>query len=640
MPEFFSNIGFSINKVISSILAAIFAFSMQTGLYKPTATPTFEEPEAVEMIEITDDYVIVTSPSATDAEKTAASELQKYLMQISGINFPIVNDSTSNDKEIIVGITNREGTLYTVDRAALGNEGVFIKTVGDDLVLTGGALRGTLYAVYTFLEDYLGCRWYTKELIVVPEAEKIMIPEEIDYTHVPVLEYRETDWISPRDKQWSVANKLNGLVYSPVDSADVGGGMGYAGSFAHTMQTVFNPTVMAANPEIKAIGEETGKPTEEHPCLSHPKTMEIMLNWVYAQLNANPNRQIVSVTHPDNQNYCVCDKCKAVYKEEGSPSGMMLRFVNSIADSVKAKYPGRPVLVDTFAYQYTRQVPAVTKPRDNVIVRLCSIECCFVHALDDPKCDRNVDFIKDLKDWKEICEHLYIWDYTTNYSNFNGPFNNWAVMQPNMKVFTSNNVVGIYEEGNYQARESNGEFGHLRSYILAKLLWDAEVDVNRITIEFCNAYYGDAAPYVLKYLTLATSKAGTTKNLLKEKHMGIFDNVANAPNMDLNQLDISYIDTLWADAKKVETLDEAQLFNVKLSEISWRVWKSTKGTREFSFLTKFVSNQELYNDMKELGITRICEGSEGLMAQAPYFMDPPGRWSEGKVPDFPAGKYY
>lgn len=641
MLEYLNSFSLTVYKLISAILALSFTFSMTTGIYKETPAPTLEEKEVVEMMEITNDYVIVTNATATASERTAANDLQKYLRQICGQTFPIVNDSTTNAKEIVVGITNREGSLYTLDRAALGNEGVFIKTVGNDIVITGGTLRGTLYAVYTFLEEYLDCRWYTKDLIVIPEKDILEIPKEIDYTFVPSLEYRETDWISPRDKQWSYANKVNGLVYSPIGGADTGGGVGYAGSFAHTMQTVFNPTLMASNTDIWAIGEETGKPTEEHPCLSQPKTKQIMLDWVFAQLNANPTRQIVSVTHPDNQNYCICDACKAVYAEEGSTSGMMIRFVNDIADAVKAKYPTRDVSVDTFAYQYTRKVPSKTVPRDNVIVRLCSIECCFVHALDDERCERNADFVKDLKNWKEICKHLYIWDYTTNYSNYNGPFNNWAVMQPNMKTFVENNVVGIYEEGNYTAWEANGEFANLRSYILAKLMWDADADVNRIMIEFCNAYYGDASPYILKYLTLVTSRSGQNHSVKQSlEHMGIFENVANEGVMNLSQNDISYIDTIWADAKKVETLSEEQLKNVRLSEISWRVWKSTKGTREFGFMTVYASNEQLYKDMKELGITRISEGAEGLLAEKPYFLDPPGRWSTGRVPDFPPGWYY
>lgn len=630
-----------INSFLSGFFSLLFLFSSSVGLWKEPETPKLQPQEVVEMMELTNDYVIVTSANATAAERNAAETLQSYLRQMSGTTLPIVLDSESHEKELVVGVTSREGSLYTVDRASLGNEGVFIKTIGDSVVITGGTLRGTLYAVYTFLEDYLGCRWFTKDLQVIPEVDALKIPAEIDYTHVPVLEYRETDWISPRDREWSIANKLDGLVYSPVSDEAAGGGMGYAGSFAHTLQGgLITNADYDAFPETQALGVKSGGRTKDHPCLSSEKTYEIVLNNVFAWLDQNPNRQIISVTQPDNENYCVCDACRAVYNAEGSPAGLMLRFVNRIADAVAERYPARDIAVDTFAYQYTRKAPSTTVPRDNVIVRLCSIECCFAHTLDDASCERNTEFVQDLRDWSEVCNRLYIWDYTTNYSNYNGPFNNWAVMQPNMKVFVENNVVGIYEEGNYQAAESNGEFGDLRSYILAKLLWDADTDVTRHMIEFCNAYYGEATEYILRYLTLVTEKAGS-KNLWGQvQHMGIFENVGNDGVMKLNVNDITYIDSLWADAKAVSTLSEDQLFHVRRSEISWRYWKAYKKTREFNIVQYSSSAKELYDDMKEMGISRIREGEKGVLAEKPYFMDPPGRWNVGGVPSFPPGMYY
>ena len=40
-----------------------------------------------------------------------------------------------------------------------------IRTVGDNLILTGGRPRGTLYAVYEFLERPVGCHWLDRETI-------------------------------------------------------------------------------------------------------------------------------------------------------------------------------------------------------------------------------------------------------------------------------------------------------------------------------------------------------------------------------------------------------------------------------------------------------------------------------------------
>ena len=62
----------------------------------------------------------------------------------------------------------------------------------------------------------------------------------------------------------------------------------------------------------------------------------------------------------------------AADEEEYSPSGSMIRFVNKVAEHFEKDYPN--LMIHTFAYQYIRKPPEQTKPRDNVVVQICSIE--------------------------------------------------------------------------------------------------------------------------------------------------------------------------------------------------------------------------------------------------------------------------
>ena len=138
-------------------------------------------------------YRIVISETATEAEKNAARVLSGYLERISSAKFETVTDSTApTDKEIVVGVTNRDGEIG-IDRSGYGDDGVRILTSGDKLFLTGGEKSGAIYAVYTFLEDYLGCRWFTTELTVIPETVRMELPP-IDYSYVPPFRLRQTYW--------------------------------------------------------------------------------------------------------------------------------------------------------------------------------------------------------------------------------------------------------------------------------------------------------------------------------------------------------------------------------------------------------------------------------------------------------------
>lgn len=623
-----------IQKITAFFASVILLFStcICGEVYPPdeAADNTYFTPEGQTMTLIengSSEYKIVRGENASPSEVTAANKLAGYLEQISGYEMAVVTDATQKSgKEIIVGKTNREGERYRIRPNDLGTDGYYIVTVGSDLVIAGGEQRGTLYGVYAFLEYYLNCRWFTKDLIKVPQSSTVVIPASINLVEKPYLEYRETDWISPRDIEYSIANRQNGNIYRYL-SPENGGNFGYAGNrFAHTLTTsiVAANTYFADHPEYYAMGTD-GCRTSDQLCLTNPDTLQVAISEVLALIRSHPNAQIVSVTQHDNQNYCQCEKCKAIDKEEGAHSGTLLRFVNAIADAVKAEGYDN-VKIDTFAYQYTRSAPKKTVPRDNVIIRFCTIECCFSHPI--AECSEAADMRQDLADWKAICKTLYVWDYTTNYANFLGPFPDFGVIQQNLQYFVENNVVGVYEEGNYQAAESNGEFAELRAYLLSKLLWNPYIDMDKAMNEFLEAYYGAGWKSIRKYIDMTTANTGRT-TFLGQQHMHIFTQMSSDSVLYLNRNQIDYCNSLWADAfDKASTADE--ITHLRLSEISWRYWKACKKIQEFSRFQHpdkwQASNEQLYNDMVELGISRIREGGNGKLTDTPDFTKTPNTW--------------
>ena len=115
-----------------------------------------------------------------------------FLQEMTGAKLPIVSDQQpQGPKEIILGDNAHLRKLgVAIDLAALGNEGYVIRTVGDNLVIAGGQLRGNMYGVYGFLEDHLGCRWFAPGVSRIPKSPRLAIGP-IDDRQVPALEYRE-----------------------------------------------------------------------------------------------------------------------------------------------------------------------------------------------------------------------------------------------------------------------------------------------------------------------------------------------------------------------------------------------------------------------------------------------------------------
>ena len=104
-----------------------------------------------------EDMPIVLPANVTDVEKTAAKELQHYLKEMTGTNSSILTEGIQVESAIYLGATKfaKENNVTFTDKNHQG-EGWAIKAIGNNLVLTGGDIRGSLYAVYHLLEDVFG----------------------------------------------------------------------------------------------------------------------------------------------------------------------------------------------------------------------------------------------------------------------------------------------------------------------------------------------------------------------------------------------------------------------------------------------------------------------------------------------------
>ena len=424
--------------------------------------------------------VKIISNGQTPAEATAAAELQKYLEQRA----VVINDEVGFPITLVLDETLGDDSFKITASTATGeNQG---------MIIAGGNGRGVLYGVYNFLQEFAGFRAYTPDLELFLNDDDIVIWDGVLLEYHPVFEMRMNDWYRyyyepvkqsqlERMPYWYVKNGVN-IAHGNWStwSGDLGYSWDYGGLFVHT------------------IGKLTGK-TGANPCMCDESLYETALASIRRILAEKPETTIISVSQNDTTNRCTCEKCAAVDAEEGSPSGLWIRFVNRIAVALEDEYPN--LVIDTLAYQHTQAAPKVTKPHPNVCVRLCSFKCHFTHPLTDPNCEANKTFVKDLEDWSKICDRIYVWDYTTNYRYYIATYATVDVFRENMQFFAEHNVKGMYPQGNYQT--ISGEFGELRAYLLAKLMWDpymTEEEYNGHMNEFLAAYYGEGWEYIRMYI--------------------------------------------------------------------------------------------------------------------------------------------
>jgi hypothetical protein len=348
-----------------------------------------------------------------------------------------------------------------------------------------------MYGVFEFLERELGCRWYTPGVQAIPKRNELKFVW-LDHAEKPGVRVRNDFYYEAFEPIWATRNKMNGA----MGYREQPGGIESYWS-VHTFFPLMPPAeFFKKHPEYYSLIE--GKRTFERAqlCLTNPDVLRIIIERIKKRMIESPEYLIYDVSQNDWYNPCQCDKCQAIVKEKGGESGLIIWFVNQVAEAVEKDFPDK--FIGTLAYQYTRTPPKDIKPRHNVVVRLCSIECCFAH--DFKSCPENKSFLDDLKGWSAIAPHMYIWDYVVNFSHYVMPYPNFRVLQSNIQSFRDNNAIGIMEQAAYQSR--GGEFSELRSYLVSKLLWNPECNTEEVINDFMYGYYGRSGKLVRQYFDL------------------------------------------------------------------------------------------------------------------------------------------
>jgi hypothetical protein len=444
---------------------------------------------------------VVVAGSAPAPEQHAAKELAMFLGKVAGQDIPVTNAVDGKGVNLLVGVEAARFADRSFSTNGLGEEGIVLRRVGDNLILAGGTPRGTLYAVYTFLEDYAGCRWWTSDASTIPYRPNFALPARLNYRYVPPLEYRYPFWTDAFNGDWAVRNKSNGP--SGLRAARYGGDMSHGG--VHTFSRYISPDrYFKDHPEWFSLINGQRQHERAQLCLSNAAMRREFVQNLKAHIRKHPNPPVYSVSQNDWRNWCTCVECDTIAKRYGGQSGLMVWFVNEVAAEIEKEFPN--VTLTTLAYQYTRSVPKNIRPRANVAIQLCSIECSFSAPL---TAERNRAFRDDIEGWSRIANRLYIWDYVTNFKHYLLPHPNLRVLGSNIRFFVAHNAKGIFEQGAYNT--PGAEFAELRAWVLAKLLWNPKLNDQRLVEEFCRGYYGPAAPNILAYIKLmhdAVEKSG------------------------------------------------------------------------------------------------------------------------------------
>ncbi len=449
-------------------------------------------------------YQVVVGVDAFPTTRLAAEELVTYLKRATGVELPIVAKPAEGGDYIFISHTDQ-----------LAPHGFVIQTKGRHVFLRGHdsdgvkptvdfldpVLRGTCHAVYEFLERFVGVRWYWNDGLgeMVPTRDRIAIPSSIGIKQEPRFDYRALVY-GPADTQhgdWARRNRL---------------GSAFTMHHGHALHNIVPVEEWAkrGHPDYAALrggrrrieGARGG--SGGHVCTSHPDVVALVAGAANDFFAAHPKRTMFSISPPDGSGTCMDERCRLLdvpdyVVPQGPRRGKVVKtdrilwFYNEVAKRVYERYPDRMLGGIIYAdYLYPPRRAVEVHPMLALIVTPNT-------ALDWWNEDTR-EFSRALyEDWGRILPRAYAYD-TPSLSR-----RSFGLPAPLGDRLTE--LVRVLEAANY-----HGAYLYIGptweclgpdAYVLARLLWDPNVDVDRIRREYYSDLYGPAGAAVRQYFEAA-----------------------------------------------------------------------------------------------------------------------------------------
>lgn len=438
--------------------------------------------------------VLVLPDLATPTEQYAAHEFADHIKKITGAELPLVPEkdlAPSTQPAIYLGRTQASRQLLSDERlASLHDDGYTILPKDNNLFLLGGGNRGTLYAVYDFLES-LGVRWLAPDCTLLPTRRDVELPATTTRV-VPPFSYRDEWWNNAATPEWLARQRINGSNGQDHQIPPDMGGSVLTLNTCHSFKDLVPPAgLFPKHPDWFALKENGNRVGKGELCLTDPDLRAFVVQRVLADLKAHSG-QVDNYWVSQNDgghSGCFCPRCTAERLAHGGAdrwSANIICFVNAIADAVRPEYPN--VKIKTLAYSYTQDAPEHLNAAPNVLVEICG------NFDDDPNSPHRLRVAA----WSKVAKNISAYTYGGSNYGYWWPYPNTTDLALQCPRALAAGVTAFYIQG--AALGHGSGLVDLKAYLSARMAWDPSRDIQKEIQEFCSGYYGPAGPYIQQYL--------------------------------------------------------------------------------------------------------------------------------------------
>lgn len=480
----------------------------ETHLLEDTLHKVFvKEEERVFVKDGKSDYKIIAGTD--DRTQKAANYLSIYVEKATGCKLELADASayTADGKFIVMNVPEIfEAAGLTMPEDDLGVQGYYIKTVGDNVIMSSNYESGARFMMLSFLRNVLGFKMYALDAVVFEKDGAIMPDMEItekpdisyfhrmhntgeDAEEIYMMGFTTDGFLSIEGRNWH-----NSLTFLPMET--------YADAHPEWFSTRGDDLCYTGHGSEQAVDEMT----------------TIIADKILAAAAEQPNALFATCTIMDHNNVCGCDACVASNEQyNGADSAAVIKFTNILGRKVQeglqkeADATGtkkRPLTVMFFAYNVMVQPPAVKNADgtwspldesvvcdDDVAVFYAPIAAQFNHTFYETENQKYYDM---LQGWRACSNDLYCWLYETNFMYYMYPYNSWDSMMETYRYCVENGASYVMGQDQHNATGSTS-FTDLKDYINSCALFDLNQDYEAILDDYFENYYLDASEPMRRY---------------------------------------------------------------------------------------------------------------------------------------------
>lgn len=411
----------------------------------------------------------------------AAHDLAEYLEQMTGARPEIATEAAPDTLPVRIRVKEEAGELgksselgdaYRVD---IGAEGV---------QLIGETPRAAAYAVYQVLHD-LGVRWYGPETWteIVPRHDRVAFDISIrDFA--PDYHSRNL-W---GDRRWMLRNRMGG--------PQMPQGHGFH-RFMQGMEPRDKEPLVERHPEYYPIID--GRIQGRQANLSHPDVLERAITSVRNLFERNPDALGTSLGPDDGALRDERPESRALMSGDPDPlfphrpdsTDIVVWFINQVAEAIEDEYPDK--LLGFYVYSNHKSVPNLD-PHPMIFPKIAPISYSRYTSVGTPNAPTSMMLKQVMQQWVERSPKVGYYLYNFNLADCAMPFTRVAAFR--------RDIPNLFQWGmEYASIESHANWHTMipGNYMIGRLLWDVETDVDGLLDEFYRLYYGPAADAMRVY---------------------------------------------------------------------------------------------------------------------------------------------